>query len=292
MLNLLINTFQQSMLFMPLVLGLYMSYRIMNITDLTVEGSFVLGAAVYARCVSTHMHEGYAILFALLACAVVGVLVALMQNKGKIEPLIASILMIFMLYSVNLKTMGQPNIDLLDAPTLLNALQNNHPTLAQNLPALIVVLLMLVTLLMMKTPLGLMLRTYGDNPDLLKKLKLPHFGILVVGLIFCNIMAGIGGIITAEVHGYADINMGTGVALTAIGSMIIGFQCMRRLHAKKANTLLDLFAALVGVMLYFAIVNTLLYFNVDPIYLKLCLGGILVLFMAGAHKKTTRPSHA
>ncbi|MCP4476306.1 MAG: hypothetical protein GY821_17460 [Gammaproteobacteria bacterium] len=127
MLQLLLSALQQTLVFLPLVLGIYISYSILAVTDLTVDGTFVLGSAVFARLVTAGVDQWTSMVCAVLAGIVAGVIVTIMQRVARIDSLIASILAVFMLYSVNFDVMGQPNISLLQSNSILAALQNNHP---------------------------------------------------------------------------------------------------------------------------------------------------------------------
>ena len=103
---------EQSLLLLPLVLGIYLTYSIIQITDLTVDGTFVLGAAVFARLITNSYTIGISMAAAILAGAVFGVLVSLIQHKNRIKPLIAGILMVLMLQTINLQILGRPNVSI------------------------------------------------------------------------------------------------------------------------------------------------------------------------------------
>ena len=125
--SIMITSSVQSLMFLPMCLGMYLTYRVMDITDLTVEATFILGAAIYAKLIFLHDSSILAVILAIFMTALVGFLVAAMQRIAKIDSLIASILAIFMLYSVNFKVMGRPNISLLSDPVVLSQLQYQHP---------------------------------------------------------------------------------------------------------------------------------------------------------------------
>lgn len=285
--SVIITALQQALLFLPLALGIYISYRILAITDLTVEGTFVLGAAVFARLLTAGMHEVTALLLALLAGGLAGAVVAMIQRFAKIDSLIASILAIFMLYSVNFKAMGRPNISLLNTHSLIIDLQNQQPLLLWFLISLFAIVLIALLALLLHSRLGLLLRAYGDNVQVLSHLGKNSLVLLVFGLVISNLLAALSGVLTAQINGYADINMGLGMALTAIGSMMIGLTVVKNLrhHDAPYRALFELPACFLGVFIYFAIVNGLLVIGVDPIYLKLLLGLVLIFFLSTAKRK-------
>ena len=280
----ILSALQQTLFFLPLTLGIYLSYRILAVTDLTVDGTFVLGAATFAYLI-THGHNEYSsVLLAMIAGSIAGALVALMQKIIHINSLIAGILATFMLYSVNFRVMGRPNINLLNYPTLLGRLQFTHPLI------LFIVMLVFTAVLfgliysLLHTRLGLLLRAYGSNTPLVKRMGKSTIILLMFGLAISNSLAALTGVIATQVNGYADINMGLGMALVAIGAVAIGRHLMIRLLYKqsKFNALIDCFSCLIGTFLYFLAMNFFLLMGVNPIYLKLLLGLVLVLFLGAA----------
>lgn len=259
----------------------------MSITDLTVEGTFVLGAGIFAHLLVLGHSSATAIILALAASATAGLLVAIIQRITKLDSLITSILAVFMLSSINFKAMGQPNISLLLKPTLMQQILN-MPTEYMVLILISLLIIMLTCIyIIMKSPLGLLLRAYGDNKNLLQNLALPKFSILCCGLMLSNSLAAISGILSAQLNGYADIHMGLGVALTAIGSISVGLNLSRLFlkNSGKYRAYIDLCSCLSGVFIYFLVMNLLLACNVDPIYIKLALGVLLMFFLSTHYLK-------
>ncbi len=292
MLYLLTSALQQTLLFLPLVFAVYLSYQILSITDLTVEGSFVLGACVFSRLMVAGYTQMISLLFALLAGMLVGIFVCILQKISKINSLLAGILAVFMLYSVNFSILGKPNTSLLNIPLSLSALQNNHPQLFW--VALIVLTICMSSLLifLLHSRYGLLLRAYGANKKLLATLGKNPTLYLALGLSLSNLLAALCGVIAAQINGYADIQMGTGMALTAIGSVVIGSKIMECFFdAQKFSAIKGLFGSLFGAYLYFLVLNGFLALDINPIYIKLCLGLLLVLFLSTASLKTTRGHH-
>lgn len=271
---------QQALLFLPLVLGIYLSYRILNVTDLTVEGTFMLGAAVFARAVTQEVNEVSALLLGLGAGAGVGIMVALIQRYAAIDSLIASILALFMLYSVNFKIMGKPNISLLDTHTVLQQLQEYSPGSLWLAIALFLAICVILLYILLHTRYGLLLRAFGTNRALLARLGRNTTVLLIVGLVLSNMLAALCGILTAQINGYADLSMAMGMALTGIGSLMIGLKLASPWRQLKFNALIDLLACMVGVFIYFFLMNLLLYWGVDPIYIRCFVGVMLIFFLS------------
>lgn len=274
--KILYYTLEQALLFYPLVVGVYLSYSILKITDLTVDASFVLGAGVYARLCCLQIPPTDALIVALAAGFVAGTVVAIMQRKGKLDPLLTSVIALFMFFSINFNVMGKPNINLQDCITIGSISKNN---LFYILLVIAIGLAGFVHILI-KSRHGLTLRAFGLNKDLAAKLNknIELYRMLCLGLSNC--LAALSGVLTADINGFADINMGIGVALVAIGSVVIGQQIFNNFSTKfNFNALFDLFKCLIGILIYFLLLNILLLMDINPINLKLILGITLIFFL-------------
>jgi putative ABC transport system permease protein len=285
--SIIIPAYQQMLLFLPLAFGMYVTYCVMNTTDLTVEATFVLGAALFAKVLMTLSDSYVACLIAIVLPSLAGLGVAMMRKFARIDSLIASVLAIYMLYTINFTVMGRPNINLLSTHLWLLNDQHTHPWLVWGAITLGMFLLAVILVVLLHGRFGLLLRAIGINEPLAKMLGENVFGLLILGLMLSNSLSALSGVLTAQINGYADIGMGTGMALTAIGAMMIGMTVFRRHQALHFNAALDLLACASGVLVYFIVLNTLLALDVNPIYLKLLMGLLLVFFLSGAvrHKK-------
>jgi putative ABC transport system permease protein len=278
---LFIPAIQQSVLFFPLCLGIYLTYRVMQITDLTVEATFVTGAGVFAHLMIASNAVGMSIVAAVLMGAVVGFVVAMMQKITRLDALIVSVLAIFMMYSVNMGLMGRPNLSLLAVPGVVTQSANQHPFLFWAALVTLVLIMLITMLVLLQSRMGLLLRAFGDNRSLLRQLRISDSMILVFGLMVSNALAAISGVLTAVVNGYADINMSPGVALTAIGAVIIGLTAVQSIQtSKRYRPGLELLGCLFGVLSYFLLLNALLIVGVDPLYMKCVLGLLLLVFLS------------
>lgn len=284
MLPTLLNSLQQTLIFLPLAFGVYLSYEILMITDLTVEGTFVLGAAIFARLVTLGCNQFMAVIAALAGGALIGIGVTFMQRIAKINSLIAGILATFMLYSVNFGIMNRPNISLLNSTIFLQHLQDYYPRSLTFFLLFFIIILAAILILFLHSQRGLEMRAFGCSPHLLKKLgKKPTF-FLCLGLATSNALSALCGVMTAQVDGYADISMGLGMALTAIGAVVIGKKLISSLlKSNRFNATIGLFSCFIGAYIYFLILNTFLVMGINPVYLKLLLGLVLVVFLSTAH---------
>ena len=275
----------QSIPFLLLAFGISISYNVLKATDMTIDGSFVLGAVVFARLVTLGFSPMIAALASLLAGALAGMLVATIQRGGRVDPLLAGVLATFILSSLNLALMGKPNINLLSEPTLLSSAFAKSEPQGLLVTTGYTLLIGAIAFGLMRSPKGLTLRAFGNNPLLLKRLGNNIERIRSLGFALTNMLAATAGCLTAQTVGYADIGMGFGMTLTGIGAIILGHQVLRRLYKKNYFRLgTEVIACLIGVILYFFSLNMLLRLDINPIYLKMILGLVLIFFLRAASK--------
>ena len=205
-------------------LGVFISFRTLNMPDLTVDGSFVLGAAVSAvLCTAGRPLAG--IILALAAGALAGSVTALLHTKLKIQPILSGILTMLALYSINLKVMGnRANIPLLNQKTIFN-LPEWMP--GPDYAALIISLLLLFTVMILlyfflKTKIGLVLRATGDNEQMVRALGVSTDLTKLIGLALANALVALSGALIAQYQSFADVGMGIGMVIIGLASVIIG----------------------------------------------------------------------
>lgn len=277
------NVITQSLPFLPLALAIYISFNFMKAADMTLDGSFVAGAGVFAKCITLGISPALATLLAMLAGVCTGTLVACIQYRQRIDALLAGILATFMLLSGNLILMGRPNINLLGHHTLLSSAFETSDTQGYFFVSLLIIGICGLTLFFLKSPLGLRLRAMGDNPHLFSRYGFNTEGYRCFGFALTNCLAASAGCITAQTIGYADISMSVGMTLTGLGAIIAGQQLTIRIFRRQyLRVSLEFSACLMGVLIYFFIMNILLQMGVDPLYLKILLGLILIFFLRTA----------
>lgn len=281
--NLIFSVVTQSLTFLPLSMAISISYTILRATDMTLDGSFVLGAGVFARLVTAGYPPALAGIMALLAGALAGMMVSLIQRGGKVDPLLAGILAYFILASANLAMMGRPNINLLSQTTLLSPAFAKSDLQGWLMVALYCGVICFATCVLISSRLGLTLRALGDNPTLLQRLGKKIETYRLAGFAFTNLLSAAAGCLTAQTVGYADIGMGFGMTLTGIGAIILGQQVLSFFIKKSSPRIIfEFFACLTGVLVYFFAINSLLRLDINPIYLKMVLGFILIFFLRTA----------
>lgn len=283
MFDLIIAVITQSLTFMPLALAISISYTLLRATDMTLDGSFVLGAGVFAHLITLGFSPYVAGLAGLCAGGLAGVMVALIQRGGRVDPLLAGVLATFILTSVNLIIMGRPNINLLSQHTMVSDAFAKSDLKGWLLIAIYSSFMCLISCILIRTRFGLMLRALGDNALLLKRIGAPIEKYRVTGFALTNTLAAASGILTAQTISYADISMGFGITLTGIGAILLGQHIMRFIFKKSIHRiLLEFSACLVGIILYFFAINSLLRLDINPVYLKMILGCVLILFLRSA----------
>lgn len=229
-----------------MALGVYLSFRILDFPDLTVDGSFVTGAAVAAVLIVGGTNPLIATIAAVFAGFVAGCVTGLLHTKGKINPLLSGILMMIALYSINLRIMGKSNISLLNEETLISQLTNFWKGLGidDGIEALFVsiglsnfipktwgILLIMLLLaflvkvlidLFLKTDVGLAIRATGDNETMIRSFSANTDTLKVLGLGISNALVALSGALIGQYSGFSDVGMGIGMIVIGLASVIIG----------------------------------------------------------------------
>ncbi|MEW5866347.1 MAG: ABC transporter permease [Bacillota bacterium] len=216
---------EQGLVYAVLALGVYLTFRVLNFPDLTVDGSFPLGAAVAARLITCGASPVTATVIAPALGFAAGVVTGVLNTKLRISGLLAGILTMTALYSVNLRIMGRANIPLLRSATVLTGLQGlgiPSTVSAIVLFSAIVVLLKIVLDVFLRTEFGLALRATGDNEVMIRSLGVNTDSMKIVGVGLSNALAALAGALVAQYQGFADIGMGIGMVVAGLASVIIG----------------------------------------------------------------------
>jgi putative ABC transport system permease protein len=269
--NIIVSALEQSVIFFPLSLGVYLSYAILKTTDMTTEGSFVLGAGAFARLLTLNCPVPLALALALVSGVLSGFGVSYIQRQGKINSLIAGIIGLFILYTLNFKLMARPNIGV-----------ENQVSFWVSKPFIfsVIGIITLTMLLLLATRFGLLLRAFGENAALLYGFGKNIEKYRYFGLGFSNALAALCGAFTAVINGFADLGMGFGMTLTAISTVMLGQQLQSVIFPKAAFGIgKEIYSCFLGVLLYFIAINSLLVYGLDPLYLKLVLGLVLIILL-------------
>jgi putative tryptophan/tyrosine transport system permease protein len=229
--------------------GVYLSFRVLNFPDLTVDGSFPLGGAVVATLIVRGVNPGLATAIAVLAGALAGLCTAWLNVQLKILNLLASILTMIALYSINLRVMGQPNVALLGQLTLLTALTDKLPPVAAwGVPLVLLVVVGLIKLALdgfLNSELGLAMRATGANPEMARAQGIVTDRMILWGMALSNSLVALAGALFAQANGFADVTMGVGTIVFGLAAVIIGETLIAGATVAQATI-----AAVLGSILY------------------------------------------
>ncbi|QJD60370.1 ABC transporter permease [Pseudomonas sp. gcc21] len=221
----LFGALEVGLIFSLVALGVFISFRLLRFPDLTVDGSFPLGGAVCAVLIASGMDPFLATIIATLAGALAGMITAVLNVHLKIMDLLASILMMIALYSINLRIMGRPNIPLIMEPTMFSILQPEWLTDYVARPLILLVIVILAKLLLdayFATRQGLAIRATGSNPRMSRAQGVNTGAMVILGMAISNALVGLAGALFVQTQGGADISMGIGTIVIGLAAVIIG----------------------------------------------------------------------
>lgn len=249
----------QGMLWGVMALGLYITFRLLNIADLTVDGSFTTGGAVTAVCIISGWNPFLAIIAATAAGMMAGVITGVLHTRMKIPALLSGILTQIALYTINLRIMGRPNIPLLQVGTIFT-MSDNLP-LSRNWHGFLIALPILVIVVIAMywffgTEIGTAIRATGDNPKMVRALGVNTSTTNMLGLILGNGLVAMSGALVGQQQGFADIGMGTGAIVIGLAAIIIGETLFFRI-----NFWLRCAGVLFGSVLYRIIITLVLRYS-------------------------------
>ena len=264
--DMLINILEQGMIFSVVALGVYISYRILDFPDLSVDGTFPLGGAVAAVCLMKGINPFAACALAAAAGAFGGLVTGLLHVKLKITNLLCGILVMIALYSINLRIMSKSNIPLFGKVTIFSGAIT---------PIIIILIFMICSKvaldLFLKTKLGFVLNAVGDNENLVTLLGVNKGNIKILGLMVSNALVALGGAMMAQYQGFADVNMGTGIVVMGLAAVIIGESIFKKVKFIKHTSM-----AILGSIVYKAAIAVALKMGLPPTDLKLITALIVI----------------
>ena len=262
-------TIEQSLIFAIMVLGVYISFRILNFPDMTVDGTFPLGAAISAKLLTLGVNPYLTLLVALVAGAAAGAVTGLIHVKLKVKDLLAGILVMTALYSVNLRVMGKSNIPLFEEDNIFNTEYSMMIT--------IVVLILISKFILdylLKTKFGFALKALGDNENLIVSLGLNEEKYKIYGLMIANAFVAFSGAVLAQYQGFADVGMGTGIIVIGLASIIIGDTLFGKRRRLVGTTIV-----IIGSILYRGVIAVTLSMGMDASDLKLITSVIVIIIL-------------
>lgn len=262
-----IGTLEQGLIFAIGALGVYITYSILDFPDLSVDGTFSLGAAITIASILKGTNPLLSLGLAFIGGAIAGLVTGILHVKVKITNLLSGILVMIALYSINLRIMGKANLPMFD----------NVSIFSSNIS--IVVILALITLIfkllmdiLFKTKFGLILRATGDNDTLVTSLGVNKGTMKIVGLMISNGLVAASGAIMAQYQSFSDISMGNGFIVVALASIILGQSVFKKSRILKGTTVV-----IIGAFFYKLSVSVALNLGFPPTDLKLITSSIVVI---------------
>lgn len=272
--NLILSTLEQGLIYSVLAMGVFISYKILKIADMTVEGSFPLGGLLTALLLVNGVNPILAMAITFFIGLIPGIISAIISIKLKINALLSGILTMTMLYSINLRINGKPNVAFTKANTIydLSLTQNSY---VDKIIILLVIVLVLKLIFdwFFKTKMGYMLTVTGDNKSLVRGLGENPNKFTILGLGLANAMAALSGSLFAQSVNFADTQMGIGTMVISLASIIIGFTLFRNLTMKGTTR------AIMGAIVYKIIGTLAIELGLNPNDLKMINSLIVIVFI-------------
>ncbi|MFA5535863.1 MAG: ABC transporter permease [Bacillota bacterium] len=274
-LKILIGAVELGLIFGVMALGVFITFRVLDFPDLTVDGSITLGAATAAILISKGYSPWLGFALAPFVGALAGVVTGILHARFQIAPLLAGILTMTGLYSVNLRIMGRANLPLLGTDTLADSMSFLGVPLQYRwviFGSLLIVIVVYLLYWLFQTELGLALRATGDNETMIKSQGVNVAGMKVFGLALGNGLVALSGAVVAQLQGFADMGMGIGMIISGLAAVIIG-----EMLVGTSTILRALVAVVCGSLAYRIIISLVLRMGLQTTDLKLVTAILVVV---------------
>ena len=266
-----------------MALGIYITFRLLDVADLTVDGSFTTGGAVTVMLVLAGWPAWAALIVAVLAGLLAGLATGLLHTRLGIPAILAGILTQLSLYSINLRIMGMSANKAVSVDKYRLLLSSRHITASILTGAVFALILVSIYYWYFGTEQGSAIRATGDNPAMSRAQGINVDSMKVLGLAFSNGVVALSGGLMAQYQGFADINMGRGAIVIGLAAVIIGEVLVRALFKRYINFSILLAFTVLGGVLYYLVVVVVLWLKLDSNDLKLFTAVIVALFLAVPH---------
>ena len=274
-----------------MTLGVYITFKVLDFPDLTVDGSFALGGAVSAILISNGVNPFITLIFSFLAGSLAGLATGILNTKLQIPGILAGILTMIALYSINIRVMGgRPNIPLLGMATSLTIIQNIL-SLSKVISDLLVgfifsLFIVFIMYWFFGTEMGCAIRATGNNEKMIRALGVDTNIMKTIGLMISNALVSLSGALVTQSQGYADVGMGNGTIVVGLASVIIG----EVIFGNRFNFLYKLFSIVMGSIIYRIIIAIVLQLGLKATDLKLLTAIIVAIALSVPvlNKKATK----
>ncbi len=279
MFDLAVSTIAQGLMWSILSLGVFLSFRVLDVPDMTCEGSFPLGGAIAATLITAGVSPWASLAAGAIGGLLAGVVSGILYTKLKIPAILAGILTMIALYSINLHIMGKANISLLRTDTVFSLTQKalglSQGAAAFLLPAILVILIVGAIYWFFGTELGMCIRATGFNVQMMRAQGVNTDTMIIVGLFISNALIGLCGAVVAQNNGFADVGMGIGTIVIGLASVIIGEVILGVSTFKES-----LIAVILGSVLYRIVIAVVLFMGMPPNDLKLFTAVLVMIALA------------
>ncbi|MEL7563720.1 MAG: ABC transporter permease [Dehalobacterium sp.] len=277
-LTIFLGTIEQGLLWSVMVLGLYITFRVLDYADLTVDSSFTLGAAVAARLIFDGYDPFMATFIAIFAGGIAGIITGILHTQFRIAPLLSGILSMIALYSINLRIMGKANVSLLRLDTVvtkITALGVPENWVVLVIGVIVSALAVALLWLFLNTEVGFAMRATGDNAQMIRSLGVNTNMMKIIGLSISNALVALSGALVAQYQSFADVGMGIGTIVVGLASVIIG-----EVIFGTSSIMRTLIAVVLGSLVYRIVVAVVLQLGLTPTDLRLFTALIVTVALA------------
>ena len=285
--SIIIGVIEEGLIYAIMALGLYITYKILDFPDLSVDGTFPMGAAVTAMLILKGVHPALTLVLSFAAGLLAGCITGLIHVKLKVRDLLSGIIMMTALYSINLRIAGKANLPIFSKETIFeNAFLESVVPEALD-PYLVSIILFVIVLvckilldLFLKTRAGYLLRAVGDNEVLVTSLAKDKGMVKILGLALANGFVALAGCVYCQQKGFFEVSTGTGTMVIGLASVIIGTKLLKRSHSVKATT-----AVIFGSIVYKACVSLAIALGMAASDLKLITAVLFLIILVASNRK-------
>ena len=285
--SIIIGVIEEGLIYAIMALGLYITYKILDFPDLSVDGTFPMGAAVTAMLILKGVHPALTLVLSFAAGLLAGCITGLIHVKLKVRDLLSGIIMMTALYSINLRIAGKANLPIFSKETIFENTFLDAAVPEALDPYLVCIILFVFVLLckilldlFLKTRAGYLLRAVGDNEVLVNSLAKDKGMVKILGLALANGFVALAGCVYCQQKGFFEVSTGTGTMVIGLASVIIGTKLLKRFHGVKATT-----AVIFGSIVYKACVSLAIALGMAASDLKLITAVLFLIILVASNRK-------
>jgi putative ABC transport system permease protein len=275
-----LTAIQLSLCLAPMALGIFISMKVFNIPDITTDGSYTLGACVTAIMLTQHYSLGTTLLAGMISGALAGICTGFIHSKLKIDALLSGILVMTALYSINLVILGRSNVPLLQTDNIFGSLLTTENRLEKELLTACLFVIAVAGLLtfLLRSDFGIAMRATGNNPVMTKAFGVNNNWIKISGLAMANSLTALSGFLVCQYQGFSDINMGIGIVITGLGSVLIADAIRRWFRISGIGK--QILLVILGSIIFQMVLAYTLSLGIDPNLLKLFTAVFVLIIVA------------